>query len=520
MKKISMLMPALLLSVVTFGQKEITADSIFNYEPAMSRYQWASQSIASLQFYTTSDVGIVKTGISNTAGGFRLAQLPQQHSVISFESEGIRTLGRFRVYGNFSYSRTSDDSIVWQLQGLPDLNRPYFLAARKAGNFERQQYRINGRVAYEAIPNKLLIGSGFYYLYNTAFRDIDPRPGVKDFELRVSPEVAIIAGKHILGLQPSVGYASENTQTSYRSKKYQYGLDSFPERRTYMVMGMGYHMPRPGSDQNIRTTSSSSGLKLTEMYQRNDWTLQASLAYDWRRYKTGTFLESSLKQSVWGTYTLEAYNFNLGIYKGNQHSLQLSAKVSAGEDINRYSNGNNQPPLNGNNYVYRATDVQLYYAYAGTAQKGLSFGFDAGAELQHSSRQDFLSTQQLDYTIITPAAGGTLNGQLKNNDHFKVKLTAGMYLPLQTTVAVAPLQIDELVTDVLYHDYYYWKSVAGSVGAKVVYISRRIFKTVPAGLSAEVKYIKKLNTDNYPLAEIREVGPYRLQYGVSFNIYL
>ncbi|MFB6457233.1 DUF6850 family outer membrane beta-barrel protein [Chitinophaga sp. Hz27] len=520
MKYLSMLIPAMLFSVAAFAQKAITADSILSYEPALSRYKWASQSIASLHRYTTNDVGIVSVGINREDGGFRLAQLPQQHTVISFESEGIRTLGRFRVYGSFSYSRTSDDSVSWQLQGLPDLNRPYFLAARKAGSFERQQYKINGRVSYEAIPNKLLVGSGIYYLYNTAFRNIDPRPGVKDFEMRVSPEVALIAGKHTIAVSPSMGYSFENTQVAYLNKQYQNNIDSFPERRTWMIMGMGYRQPRPGADGNIRTNSNTKGLRITEMYQRNDWTLQASLGYDWRRYKTGSYLDNSLNQSLWGTYTLEEYTFNLGFYKGNRHSFQLSGKVSAGDDINRYSAGNTQVALNGTNYVYRATEMQAYYAYAGAAHKGLSFGVDAGAGLQHAAKQDYLSTQVLDYTVITPTIGGTLNGQLQNNDRIKVKLTVGAYLPVQTAVEVAPLQINEMVTDVLYHDYYYWKSLAGSIGLYANYITGRIFKTMPAGLSAQVKYTGKLNSDNYPLAEIREVGPYRLHYGVSFNLYL
>ncbi|RAJ82211.1 hypothetical protein CLV59_104436 [Chitinophaga dinghuensis] len=519
MRRMALLL-CLMMSVGVFAQQQGPTDSVWVYQPAQDRYRWATASIAALHRYGIANTGIVSLEVKGEAGGFRYAQLPEQQTMVGFHSEGIRTLGRFRAYGHFSYSRFRDDSVSWQLQGKQDLNRPYFLAARKAGDFQRQRYLMEGRLAYELLPGKLLIGTGIYYLYNTAFRSQDPRPGTKELELIVSPDIALNTGKHTLGLTPEVGYSFEQTDIVYLNKQYQNNFDSIPERRTWIIMGMGYRQPRPGGDNTIRTTSRIAGLTFSDVYSNNDWTAQLSAGYHWRYYKTGTFLENSLKASNWGTYTLEEYKLQAAVYKAQQHSLQLKVHYATGMDMNKYQPSTNIPPLNGTNYTYHALDAHLKYSLVAHPGAALTPGLDASVQLNTLEKQDFIATQYLQSAVLHPEIAGLLYGKGQQGDRWKLRLSGGLVLPLQTSVSVSPLQMNDMVLDVLYHDYYFLNSKAFSGGIAGQYMTKRLLKTVPVGIAGHVNYLGRLQEPDYVFPEIREVGAYRIQCSVSLNIYL
>ncbi|WP_113613724.1 DUF6850 family outer membrane beta-barrel protein [Chitinophaga flava] len=520
MRTFSLLLFSLMMSAGAFAQQQGAADSVWYYGPALDRYRWSMQSIAAMQRYGVTDAGIASLEASRETGGFRLSQLPQQHSVVTFHSEGIRTLGRFKAYGSFSYSRLSDDSVSWQLQGMPDLDRPYYLAARKAGDFQRQRYQISGRVSYELLPRKVFVGTGVYYLYNTAYRTQDPRPAVKDFELKVSPDIAVNAGRHTLGLTPTLGYTFEKTEISYTNKQFQNNFDSVPERRTWMVMGMGYRQPRPGGDNAIRTTSNIAGITLTDVYSRKEWTFQMSAGYTWRRYRFGSYLESSLNESLWGTYSLEDYQLQAAVYKGQQHSWQLAVKRSVGDDINRYQVNNTAAALNGTNYTYRATAASLHYSFVAPAGRKVTPGMEADISMLSVNKHDYISTQHLQFTMLTPEVAGVLHVNNAHADRFRLKLSAGASLPVQTSAGVSALQLGDMELDVLYHDYYYRRSKALTGGLSAQYMTRRLLKSVPAGISAYMRYTQRLGNESYLFPEIRPVGPFRALYGISLNIYL
>lgn len=519
MKKIYLLFTCQLLSVVVIAQSDGASDSLLTYGAAAIQFRQATQGVTTLRHYAPGNVGIVALQGTAASGGYRLAQEPQQHRVVKFGSEGIKTVDRFKLYGQFTYSRTWDDSLAWILSGVAADNRPYYFAAGKAGKYDRQSYHMKGLASYALQPGKWYAGAGVEYSYQTAFRSVDPRPSVRQFALAVRPEITWKNGRHWVGLQPMIGYGYENTSVQYKNTQYQHNFDSYPERRTWLMMGMGYMQPRSGQGEQMNIRIRKSGLTLYHQYHRAGWEFSTQAGWERERSFFSRPPESSLNETRWGTYTLDRYQLNLLAQQGSRHSLQFRAILHNGEDFNSYSAPPLVQALNATNYHYRQQQAAVDYRHLSTRKAVWVPGWGVSLAWQHEEKQDFITAHQLNYSMLTPSLSGELHRN-KGGDRFHTRLTGGVQLPLSTGVHVLPTQMTAFSREVVYHDYYYYRTTVVSLDWQASYITRKVFRTVPAGLTLRVRYLQAVGDISSPDPFIPVPGTNNIWSSLAFNLYL
>ncbi|MFD2888601.1 DUF6850 family outer membrane beta-barrel protein [Chitinophaga cymbidii] len=502
----------LILSATATAQVQTVSDSIWLFRPAQADYWQTVGSVTGLVSYPVSNTGMFSLAGHLEDGGLRQAQVPQQHRDVTFSTTGIRTLQRFRVYGKFTYQRSSQDSLSWSLMGMPDHTRPFYYAAGKAGSFERQLYDISGRVAYTLKENRLFVGSGVEYLYNTAHRSEDPRPSVKNFSLVLKPELSWQKGRHVAGIMAQWGYGYESNSIKYINSRYQNNYDSYPERRTWLMMGMGYMQPRASNSQQMDVRVRILGGALHHVYNGVDWQWKNSLAWERRKDKYGSPSSTSVRDLEWAAYTLDNYRLNISAAKGLQHTVRLEAMHSTGNDFNVFTGSPLLPALNAQNYRYRFSSVLLDYGKTGI--KGIGWG--TTLQWQQSDRKDFVTAHSLRYTHLTPMIFGELYG----GKSFYLQLKGGVRWPMSTSVNILPTQRTAFSTEVVYRDYYYWSSTTGILQLNANYINRKIIAKMPAGVGLKIAYDRLLQEAERMVTDVPEIGPYRIQGELSFSFYL
>ncbi|QEH40851.1 DUF6850 family outer membrane beta-barrel protein [Chitinophaga sp. XS-30] len=502
----------LLLILSATATAQTVSDSIWLYRPAQAAYRQAVSSVAGLASYPVANTGMLSLTGRIEDGGLRQAQVPQQHKDITFSTTGLRTIQRFRVYGKFTYQRSSQDSLSWSLMGIPDHMRPFYYASRKAGSFDRQLYDISGRIAYTLKEDRLYIGSGVTYLYHTAHRQEDPRPSVKNFSLVLKPELAWQQGRHVTGIMAMWGYGYESNSIKYMNPRYQFNYDSYPERRTWLMMGMGYMQPRASNSQQLDVRVRTWGSAVHHAYNGTDWQWKNSLSWERRLDKYGSPQSTTVKDLEWGTYTLDNYRLNLSAASGLQHTFNLEASYIRGDDKNTYSGSPLLPALNAQNYRNRFSSIVLDYGKTGVKNTG----WGASIQWQQSEREDFVTAHSLQYSHLTPM----VHGELYAGKQFYLQLKAGVRCPLTQMINVLPTQRTAFSMDVLFRDYYYWSSTAGTLQLHANYISRKIIDKMPAGVRLKIVYDRLLRETERTVADVPEIGAYRLQGALSFSLYL
>src|SRR5690606_5040277 len=126
-------------------------------------------------------------------------------------------------------------------------------------------------------------------------------------------------GRHVAGIMAQWGYGYESNSIKYINSRYQNNYDSYPERRTWLMMGMGYMQPRASNSQQMDVRVRILGGALHHVYNGMDWQWKNSLAWERRKDKYGSPSSTSVRDLEWATYTLNNYRLNISAAKGLQH---------------------------------------------------------------------------------------------------------------------------------------------------------------------------------------------------------
>jgi hypothetical protein len=125
----------------------------------------------------------------------------------------------------------------------------------------------------------------------------------------------------------------------------------------------------------------------------------------------------------------------------------------------------------------------------------------------------------INYKWIQPGIKGTIYTNLANKDRFSFTLSPSIRLPMLSELKIAPTQESYFTKGVVYPDYIYQTTKALETDVVIRYISRRLFKTFPAGITARLTYTKPLATPETTLPANLIPGQGRLSANCSFNLY-
>lgn len=507
--RVKLLVILSLISADLFSQEDKSADSVFFYDQRQRHLEFSKQNATLLLKNAENQIGKVSLIYDYTSGNLRNAQMPSSSSNIQFSSDGIRKLGRLKLYGDFSYSRIKDHGLGNSLRGEVIDDQPYYYFAAKESDVQRQKYHAKGIISYELIRDKVYLSSGFNYIYYLADRPIDPRMSIDWFDFIAKPELTWVNKHFHIGLSGLWGYGTENNSINYKNKDYSNG-SAYPDRITYLNNGYGY--TRKLSDSFSRK-KRYKGFGMHLATTLDSWNTLLNLDYKVSEDVNGRSLDASLKDQVFSTYQSDQLEGQLLLTKQKEHQIQqIEAAYSTliGED---YFN-----QLAAKNYT--AKSQMAYLSYSNLKSKG-NHSFEWGLQARYLSayKKDAITSHLFEYSYLQPGLKAGYYQVDPGKYRFSAIVSPSLVLPLQTTANIAPTQVTEFTTTIIYPDYAFRKITSGRVDLKLQYINQTFSKDFRTGITLNAGISKALDKPTMEYTSNFLPGDQRFSINISLNLF-
>ncbi|TDO24495.1 DUF6850 family outer membrane beta-barrel protein [Pedobacter duraquae] len=500
------------LPVACLAQAEAAADSLYSYTQSNNILQFIRLSATQLQSSTLQKAGVAGISYRQATGSYRVAQEAQKSTSTSFNTDGLNTLGRFKLHGFFNFSRTKDDSLSFNMKGIKDSPQPLYFMAKKASNYERQTYNGGGIISYALLKDKMFLSTGVDYFYNSSAGSVDPRAIVYTYRIKFSPELTYKLGSNFLGLGLLTGYGDEDVQKmKFKNENYA-GLPTDALRIPYINYGYGFYQI---STTAFKRKNKFSGLNASYAGMLKSWSVNAKLAYEVNEESNQNELDKNVNNTTISVFQLETTRFDLLLTKRGtfgSHQLKVQFEQQSGND-----NLNQQ---RARNFTYESRNGVIFYSWLNNKAVNHQFDWSAGLNYLYNSKRDATSSHQLVYNTLEPQLG---HSQYWHN-HAKDLISAGLQfsarIPFDMQLNVPPTQVTVFSKGVVFPDYLYWSAKAARASFRFNYVTERVVKKFKTGFGLESSYLKPLNTvaDVYNATFVPKQG--YLDLKLSLNLYL
>lgn len=211
---------------------------------------------------------------------FARTQIANEINTYQFLAQGYYTTkSNWKLFGDLTIRKIQEKDLGWVLsddrsEEQEVIDPHYFLVPRK-GNWNNQQYRLNGGFSKE-ITNKISVSAKINYNAEKYSRNIDPRPEIT---------VRQIGGEIQLGYQMTQnhkafilgGYTQKDKDYSYMYKNSQLNVEFYPD--TYLRFNAGYgriinflKSNISGSQFHYKDSYTKTGLGYTFSNKKNIFT--------------------------------------------------------------------------------------------------------------------------------------------------------------------------------------------------------------------------------------------------------
>src|SRR5687768_13347329 len=118
-----------LLGIHLNAQQVISSDSIYLYEQTSRQLEWAHHGASHLLFRDFTNIARSQLYVGRQQGSFHQSQEAYQQTVAGFHTDGVITLGRFTLSGQFDFEKGWKDSAAWWNGGEYNEAQPYYFFA-------------------------------------------------------------------------------------------------------------------------------------------------------------------------------------------------------------------------------------------------------------------------------------------------------------------------------------------------------------------------------------------------------
>lgn len=502
-----------LLSATAFAQSAKVADSIYFFSQSRNDFAYSFRNAVQL----VADTQLQKTGKLDVSffqrqGGFHLSQEPYKTQVAELYTEGIATMGRFKVSGRFRFNKIWEDSLANNLSGEINPISPYFYFATKAGKYERQNYNGEATFAYALLKDKLYLSAGAEYGRHWTTGSVDPRPEVENMQLLVKPGIAYKYKNHLFGVEGTIGYGNESTNIVYKNRNFGLSL-LYPERMFYLNHGYGYiAMGEKAIYQRLR---DYKGLNMNYYSTTGNWTIRALLSYFIENERNTREVEAKSRMAIYSRWDIDTWSGEIQLQRNTPRSKQqihLFARMRDGRDFDSL--------FNANNYHYQQQQAGFSYLHQSIKNTRFQPEWGIHANVDKNSRKDVVQAHTAEYTQVNTGLTATGYWNIKNGDRFSAGVTPALRIPVENTITVPSTQENLFTKAIVYPDYYYWSSTAFQLNTSFRYISSKAIKEMPVGFFINAGFTQRLNEDaaQYPAM----TKPDKMQWttNLGFTLYL
>ncbi|MGV3539880.1 MAG: DUF6850 family outer membrane beta-barrel protein [Rufibacter sp.] len=389
------------------------------------------------KYYSLSSVGV-----RFASGNWRTPQLPEKSVQYQIASRGISQINKFRLWGDFKYTRSQEDSVGWRLKADQADRSPYYLANIRPGSWDNHDYQLKGAGAV-TVTEKLSLVAGAKLQVGTYGRFNDPRPEIAKHRLKLTGGVGYKVLDHVqVVLSGIYGYGEEAVKVTYDGLPV--GAIPPPSTVTHNIMGYGFY--RTASEYNLREDQTVRGGSIV---------LQAgslNVAYTYQdldREYTQEFTDGSIyvPRSPVGDLAQKEH-FMVSSYtwqtEAVQHLLGAELQYVHLKDFNRIL-------IQGNNFLSTTKDAALYYS-----GKRKTWEYGGTVTYQSVSRKD--GTAAVDYLVQTATVKAEAQAQFPLKAGFLQVMAQMAYRTDLGSKLTIGSQYNDFMKGVVLPDFTYYSS--------------------------------------------------------------
>lgn len=244
----------------------------------------------------------------HTGGRFKHPMLAEESSYFGFSSERYQTLKDWKLYGKFGVETGKEQNVPHTAQLNPLRINPYIIVDSLSGDWNKQAYAIETKIASPLFADRFGVGLGLKYNVATGARQRDPRPQNTNNTLELEPSVMYqLNGRHVIGLKGVYQSFIEDFSIS--------NINSANVQNLYKLIGLGEYL---GSSPIF---ISSGGL--TRRYTGNLFGGAFQYVYTAEDFKLlgETYINTNTENVIDGTTTPQN--------AGKHHYVQYGVNVAA-----------------------------------------------------------------------------------------------------------------------------------------------------------------------------------------------
>ena len=160
-----------------------------------------SENAAFLQQMQLTNMGESSIRYTQEEGRFKNPLLANKSQYFGFNSSRYQDLKGWKLYGNFNLIAGKEKEVAHTTQLNPLRLNPYILVDSLQGDWNKQSYGFDVKVASPYFNDRVSVGMGLSYQVATGARQRDPRPQNTQNLLNVKPALAYKLNKYqTLGL--------------------------------------------------------------------------------------------------------------------------------------------------------------------------------------------------------------------------------------------------------------------------------------------------------------------------------
>lgn len=443
-------------------------------------------------------------------GHLMKAQEAEKINNIFLSTEGISQLKSISIWGQFSYSRTIEDSVTFAHQTRNNLANPYYFGSSRNVSYQRTIYNLKTLASKNILKNNLPIGLGANYRIGDHYSTNDPRGDISDYQLNLVGTLGYNITKELeIGAAYRVGYGFEKANVAYKNNSLNQGKVS-PEFTNYLINGYG----EPGEYNVSRTVQNNQ--------TRNG--LDAYLTYDAEKIGSFNFSYQTSKEKQKFDYRTsdgisKFISFNLVNENYRLFWLKNTAVNSLSFDFNYQTNkGDNY--LNeylANSYLFtnNTTSIKGHYTFK---KNQFTHNIGLGLKKYEERRQDGIAGNDIKFNQLNYSLSYGINHHNKSNHNWGVNITGlyNQYLDSDFSMLLANEGV--FTRNVIYYDYAY-NTTSKFGGNLIVDYSIPMFKQVHAGVKAGVTYLRRDDLKDFGRALTNTPGKDRFSSNISLNLY-
>jgi hypothetical protein len=207
-------------------------------ELSLAQSLWFNSSnAAGMALNPLHNYNILSAQYENASGEYKLQQEGDKNRSTNFNTNGALQLGKFFLWGDFSFSDNYVTGATYNTNRYEPLNdMPYYVADPNKSDWKRQYYDMTVKAARSLWRERLTAGLEMHYTTRRAAKQLDPRSTVHSYGIEVKPSVtAKITGNQHVGI--NLCYRNAFDRNNFTNSL------SYHSEQVYIMKGLANYSP-------------------------------------------------------------------------------------------------------------------------------------------------------------------------------------------------------------------------------------------------------------------------------------